>query len=352
MPEPIDRYHNVAIIMMSALGDAVHVLPVVTALKRAAPDMSITWVIQRAGYQLACNHPAVDEFILFRRSRGVRIISEFLKTSRALRKRDFDLIIALQVYFKAGILTAAARSPVKLGFDRPRARDFNWLITTHRIPARMPQHVQDQYFEFLAYLNVDPKPVEWGIVITQEEREAQRRFFARLDRPVCAVVVATSQPEKNWSTARYARLLEIIEGDFGYQTMLIGGISPLETAAADEIMHLTSAKPLNMLCDPLREMLYLIDGSDAVVSPDTGPLHIARALEVPVIGLYGYTNPKRTGPYRKYQDLIVDGYARFPGEDYPVSIKHRLDGMERITVEGVAEKFELANKKYVKGERP
>ncbi|MCI0401597.1 MAG: glycosyltransferase family 9 protein [Gammaproteobacteria bacterium] len=349
MPDSIDRYQRVAIIMMSALGDAVHVLPVVTALKRAAPHIAVTWVIQRAGFQLACQHPAVDEFILFRRSRSVGIIREYVKTMRELRRRHFDLVIALQVSFKAGILTAATPSPVKLGFDWARARELNWLITTHRIPAHPPQHVQDQYFEFLAYLNVDPNPVEWGIVITDEEREAQRWFFEPLDRRVCAVVVATSRPEKNWSTACYARLLEIIERDFGYQTMLIGGVSRMETAAANEIMHLTSAKPLNALCDPLREMLYLIDGADLVISPDTGPLHIARALEVPVIGLYGYTNPKRTGPYRKYEDLIVDGYARYPGEDYPVTRKHRPDGMERITVVAAAEKFELADNKYVKG---
>ena len=88
------------------------------------------------------------------------------------------------------------------------------------------------------------------------------------------------------------------------------------------------------------------EGADIVVSPDTGPLHIARALDVPVIGLYGYTNPKRTGPYRKYTDLVADGYSRHPGEAYPVSMQYR-DGMERLTVQMAAEKVELAVKKYV-----
>ena len=89
-----------------------------------------------------------------------------------------------------------------------------------------------------------------------------------------------------------------------------------------------------------------MEGSALTISPDTGPLHISRAVETPVVGLYGYTNPKRSGPYRKYTDLVVDGYARHPGEDYPVEHAYR-DGMERVTVEMVLEKVALAMERYV-----
>jgi heptosyltransferase I len=92
--------------------------------------------------------------------------------------------------------------------------------------------------------------------------------------------------------------------------------------------------------------MYLLDGSSLTVSPDTGPLHISRALETPVVGLYGYTNPKRTGPYRKYYDLVVDGYAEFPGEEYPISMEYR-DGMKRITPEMVLKKVDLAVRSYL-----
>ncbi|MCI0401596.1 MAG: glycosyltransferase family 9 protein [Gammaproteobacteria bacterium] len=352
MPELIDNYRRIAIVMLSAVGDAVHVLPVANALKRAAPNIFITWVIQPLAHQLVYNHPAIDEFILLRRSRGLLRVRDFASCIRALRRQRFDLVIALQVYFKAGILTAATRSPVKLGFDRARARDLNWLFTTHHVPAHAMQHIQDEYFEFLTYLGIDPNPVEWGIVITEEERKAQRQFFDPIDRPVCAVVVGTTEPERNWPAKHYARLFEIVEGDFGHQTIMVGGASPTEAEAAQDIMRRTRAKPLHALGNNLRPLVYLIDGSDVVVSPDTGPLHIARALEVPVIGLYGYTNPKRAGPYRKYQDLIVDGYARYPGEDYPANLEYRSDGMQWITVEAVAERFELATKKYTKTKEP
>ncbi len=338
---------RVAIVMLSAIGDAVHVLPVANALKRAVPSMQLAWVIQPVPHLLVHNHPAIDEFIIFQRRRGPRAVSEFLRTRRELRRHPFDLVIGLQVYLKAGVLTAFTRSPVKLGFDRARARDLNWLFTTHRIPPHANQHVQDQYFEFLAHLGVDPAPIEWGIVITTEERQRQRRFFESVDRPVCAVVVGTSKLDKDWPSERYARLLEIIESDYGFQTVLIGGPAPRERQAAAEVMRQTRARPLNELGDDLRKLIYLLDGADLLISPDTGPLHIARALETPVVSLYGYTNPKRSGPYRRYEDLVVDGYARYLGEDYPVSMEYRPEGMGRITVERVREKVELAVTRYL-----
>ncbi len=340
-----ERFQNICIVMLSAIGDAVHVLPVANAIKRAAPGSRITWVIQPVPHILVRDHPAIDEFMIFRRRRGLAVLGDYRATLIELRRQRFDLVINLQVYLKAGLLTAGARANMKLGFDRARARDMNWLFTTHRIPPHEPQHVQDQYFEFLDYLGVSPQPVEWRIELSETERAAQRRFYEEVGRPTCAVVVGTSKPKKNWARERYARLLEIIEGDFGYRTVLVGGPSSIETAAAAEVMRLTSAQPLNQLGDDLRRLVYLLDGADILVSPDTGPLHIARALDTPVIGLFGYTNPKRTGPYRKYTDLVVDGYARHPDEDYPISMEYR-NGMGRITVEMVAEKFELALERY------
>ncbi|HEX7050442.1 MAG TPA: glycosyltransferase family 9 protein [Longimicrobiales bacterium] len=338
---------EIAIVMLSALGDAVHVLPVANALKRAHPTARLTWVIQPVAYRLVRNHPAVDEFVIYQRRHGAAAVRSTLATARALRRRRFDLLLALQVYLKAGILTGLARADVKLGFDRARARDLNWLFTTHRIPPRPVGHVQDQYFEFLEALGIDPGPPEWGITLSDAERAAQREFFGRLDRPACAVVVGTSRPRKNWLPERYARLLEALETDYGFRPILVGGPAPAERRMADEILRLTAARPVDALGDDLRRLVWLLDGSALVVSPDTGPLHIARALDVPVVGLYGYTNPKRYGPYRKYGDLVVDGYARTPGEDYPCSAEYRPDGMRRVTVEAVIEKIDKAVREYV-----
>ncbi|MEJ2204281.1 MAG: glycosyltransferase family 9 protein [Gemmatimonadota bacterium] len=336
---------EICIVMLSAIGDAVHVLPVVNALKRAWPHTRITWVIQPVPHLLVDGHPAIDEFILFRRRRGLRGWMGFAEFARDVRERRFDLLLGLQVYLKAGVLTALAPSRVKLGFDRRRARDMQWLFTDRRIPERAPQHVQDQYFEFLRYLGVPPEPVSWGIHLSDAERERQAEFFETLPSPACAVVVGTSKREKNWMPERYARVLEEVQVRHGLTPVLVGGPSAIERELADDVVRRTSAHVVDALGDDLRRLVWILEGSTLSISPDTGPLHISRAVGTPVVGLYGYTNPKRTGPYGAYQDLVVDGYAAHPGEDYPLEHAYR-DGMHRVTVEGVLEKVAFAMERY------
>jgi heptosyltransferase I len=338
---------DICVVMSSALGHALQVLPVLNALKRAWPTSRITWVVQPLPYLLARDHPAVDRFIVFQRRKGIGGWRSFRDATRQLRERRFDLLLSLQVYAKAGLLAGLARADVKLGFDRARARDLNWLVTSQKIAPRPVQHVQDQYFEFLHHLGVDPEPVEWGIPIHDDERAAQRRFFDQLDRPACAIVVGTSKLEKNWAPDRYIRLLDALEADFGMTPVLVGGPSAVEREIADAVLSGARARVLDMLGADVRRLVWLLDGASLVVSPDTGPLHLARALDTPVVGLYGYTNPKRYGPYRKYEDLVVDGYARHPGEDYPASMRYRRDGMARVQVEDVLEKVARARARYV-----
>jgi heptosyltransferase I len=333
--------------MLSAIGDAVHVLPVANALKRAWPDTRITWVIQPVPHLLVKDHPAIDDFIIFRRRRGLSGWMGFADFARDVRGRRFDLLLGLQVYFKAGMLTALAPARVKLGFDRARARDMQWLFTDERIPAHEPQHVQDQYFEFVRHLGIDPEPVTWGLTLTDAEREAQAAFFAGLDAPACAVVVGTSKPAKNWAPEGYARVLEEMERGYGLRPVLVGGPSAIERRLAADVLQRTSARVVNALGDDLRKLVWILDGCALTLSPDTGPLHISRAMETPVVGLFGYTNPRRSGPYGAYQDLVVDGYAAYPGEAYPIEHAYR-DGMKRITVDDVLAKVSLAMERYVR----
>jgi len=337
---------EICIVMLSALGDAVHVLPVANALKRAWPECRITWVVQPAARALVAGHPAIDDFVVFRRRRGPGAWRAFRDVASDLRRRRFDLVLGLQVYLKAGLITALTRAPVKLGFDVRRARDAQWLFTNARIPARAAQHVQDQYFEFLAYLGVDPEPVTWGLTLTDTERAAQHEFFAELDRHACAVVVGTSRPDKNWSADRYARVLEAVEAKHRLRPVLVGGPSLEERSIADAIVTQTRARAVDALADDVRRLIWILQGSALVVTPDTGPLHIARALGTPVVSLFGRTNPKRSGPYRGFEDLVVDGYAASAGEEYPISAAPR-DGMHRVTVEAVLAKIDLAMSKYV-----
>jgi heptosyltransferase I len=332
---------RVAIVMMSAIGDAVHTLPVVNSLRAAAPGIHLTWVIQPGPHALVAGHPAVDEFVVFDRKRGWRA---FADVRRALAGRRFDLVLARQVYLKAGVVTALIDSPRKLGFDRARARDFNWLFTSERIAPRGQRHVQDQYFEFLEHLGVPPL-LEWRLGPTEAEAARYAPLLAGIDRPTVALVVGTSKPGKEWPAERYAKVVDVLEGDLGVRTMLVGGRSPRELEAAATIQRLARHAPLDLLEWDLRRLVYLVDRADVLVSPDTGPLHAGVALGTPTVALMGYTNPKRVGPYRRFHDLMIDAYGD-PGEDYPVTAEYRPGRMERITPELVVEKVELALKTY------
>jgi heptosyltransferase I len=327
---------------MSAVGDAVHVLPVITAIKRQRPSSHITWVLQPGPATLVRGHPAVDEIVEFDRSKG---LAAFTDIRAKLRQHPFDLVIALQVYFKAGLVTSFARAPIKLGFDRERARDFNWLFTNRRIPAHEPQHVQDQYFEFLREIGISPDPVVWGLGPWAQERAWQRDFFAKIDRPAAAIVVGTSKPEKDWMPERWAEVVDALYSDFGIRAVLVGGKSDRELRAASIIETRASRRPVNALGSGLRNLVSILDGSALVLSPDTGPLHMAVALDRPVISLIGYMNPKRVGPYRKFQDLLIDAYGA-PGEDYAITMDKRPGRMARITVRDVMEKVQTWRDRY------
>ena len=335
-------HDNVCIVMMSAVGDAVHVLPVINALKRANPRVKITWVLQPAPATLVRGHRSVDEIIIFDRARGLAAFSDI---AAELAKRRFDLVINLQVYFKAGIVTAFTHAPVKLGFDRARARDFNWLFTNRKIPVSPVQHVQDQYFEFLAALGVSPEPVEWDLGPWPGERDWRREFTASIDRPIASIVVATSKPEKDWLPERWAEVADALHEQFGMQVVLVGGKSEREVAAERIVMERTKHKPRSELGSGLRNLVSILDASALVLSPDTGPLHMAVALDRPVISLMGYTNPKRTGPYRRFHDLIIDAYGD-PGENYPISMENRPGRMKRIETAHVLEKVAAWRERY------
>ncbi|MGQ0712236.1 MAG: glycosyltransferase family 9 protein [Gemmatimonadaceae bacterium] len=328
--------------MMSAVGDAVHVLPLVTALKRHNPSARITWILQPGPASLVRGHPDVDEIILFERKRGWRA---FASIRRELRARQFDIVLSLQVYFKAGVITAFTRAPVKLGFDRARARDFNWLFTTHRIPTRPNQHVQDQYFEFLDVLGVPYEPVTWSLGPWSHEATPRRTFLATLPRPTVTLVLATSNPQKDWIPERWAELVDVLHEGFGLRPVLAGGRSAREQEVEATIMRLARHTPRSTLGVPLRELVWLLNASELVISPDTGPLHMSVALETPVIGLMGYNNPKRIGPYRKYRDLMLDAYGD-PGENYPISMEHRENRMQRIQVADVVDRVRLWKARY------
>jgi heptosyltransferase I len=331
---------EVCIVLLTGLGDVVHGLPVVNALKRAHPEWRITWVVEPMPAGILAHHPAVDEVVIFQRRRGWRGV---LELRRALRARRFDLTLNLNYLGKSIWPTLFSGAPRRVGFERGRSRDGAWLAVNEHLAPAPRRHTQDMFLEFLDHLGIHDYAVEWRIPITAEERAAQAAFFAPLgDRPVAAVVTASGMRPKDWFADRYAQVVDALERDFGMRAVLVGGPGERETAIARETAALAETDPVWALGDSVRRLLWLLDGSRLVIAPDTGPLHIARAIEVPVVGLFGHTNPWRVGPYRMYEQLWVDRYTD-PGEAPDPSLAEPRRGrMELITVQDVLDRVQRA----------
>jgi heptosyltransferase I len=335
---------SLCIVLLTGLGDVVMGMPVANALKRALPGVRITWVAEPMPAAVLRPHPAVDEVVVYEKKRGLAGVRDL---RRALAGRRFDLTLNLNVYFKSIWPTLFSAAPRRLGFGRDRARDGVWLVANEHLPARPRAHTLDMFLEFPEFLGIEDRRVEWRIPITEEERRVQAAFFEPLgDRPVVAVVPATAMEKKDWLAARWAEVVDTLELEMGYRVVLVGGPGERETRTAREIVAATRSDPVWGLGDGVRRLVWMLEGSQLVIAPDTGPVHIARALDVPVIGLYGHTNPWRVGPYRKFQDLWVDAYTD-PGEaPDPARFDPKLGRMETITARDVLDRVERARTTY------
>ncbi|MGI9182324.1 MAG: glycosyltransferase family 9 protein [Longimicrobiaceae bacterium] len=338
---PADR---VCIVLLTGLGDVVHGLPVANALKRDDPRRHLTWVVEPMPGEVLRHHPAIDEIVVFEKRRGWRGVRDLW---RQLRARRFDLTLNLNIYAKSIFPTLLSGAPHRLGFERARTRDGVWLASNHHLDPRPRWHTQEMFLEFLDHLGLRDYAVEWRITFTEEERRAQAEFFGRLDgRRVAALVVASARAEKDWFADRWAAVADALERDFGYQVLLVGGPSERERRIAHEIQERSHAQLVPALGEGVRRIAWTLKGSDLVIAPDTGPLHIARALEVPVIGLFGHTNPLRVGPWQSFAGLWVDRYHDEGVEPNASEDAGRAGRMERITVDDVLDRVQRAMARY------
>ncbi len=345
--------------LLSGIGDVVHGLPLVNALKRDDKDRHITWVVERSPSPLLRPHPAVDDVVLFDRVRG---LSEVRALRRQLKTRRFDLVINCGIYFKSAIPAFFAPAIHKAAYGRDRANDLVWLFANHRLPPRGPGHRQDMYLEFLDLLGIERDPLEWRLTITEEERVEQSRFYEGLAAERVAGIVTTSAMDsKDWPTDRFSRVATALERDFGFRVVLLGGPGEREQTRARAVARASEAQTVWALGRELRRLVWLLERCDLVIAPDTGPLHIARALDTPVIGLYGHTDPRRAGPYRAFGELIVDRYNyEGDGRPYegPVERQHparpgaRPGRMELIDPDDVLDRVQTAVGRYLSARGP
>ncbi|MCG6988298.1 MAG: glycosyltransferase family 9 protein [Gemmatimonadetes bacterium] len=342
---PAGPQRRVCIVLLSGIGDVVHGLPLALDLKDLDPDVEVTWVAEAAPAQVLAHHPAVDRIVVFdSRSglRGVRALHAAMADDRA------QLTLNVQRYFKSVWPTLFSGAPVRVGLPPSKTRDGVRFFHTHVLREGPWKHSQDLFLDFRWALGVPrDAPVRWDVTFSPQETAERDAFFGGYrGRPVVSLVVGSANPKKDWPPERYARLADALASDFGLGVLLLGGPSRRERRAADVVLRLASSRPVDCLGDSVRRLMWLVAGSRLVVAPDTGPLHIAHALDVPVIGLFAHTNPWRVGPWRRYTDLVVDRYTE-PGDARDASAYlPKDDRMDRITVDDVLAKVEVARSRY------
>ena len=337
-PETVKK---ICVIRTSALGDVVHAMALMNALKHGFPKAEITWVLQPLAYDMVKYQGAADHYVLFNRKGGRGHWSEL---KARFKEEEYDLLLMLQVSIKASAISTLIRAKHKLGFDMARSRECQWLFSNRRIPKRTPGHVQEQFFEFIEHLGVTDYPVAWNFGFTPEEKAKRAAFFDALPSSAFTMVVASSSPDKAWPVERCAEIVDYIASK-GYTPVLTGGPSDREKELANGICRHAKQKPVVALQNGIRGLLTTLSGSSVVISPDTGPLHMAVALDIPTISLFGYSNPRRCGPYRRYHDLLIDRFTE-EGDD-GARRYFKKDRMHLITVDDVKEKVDLAILKYL-----
>ena len=341
---------HICIVLLTGLGDVVHGLPLVNAIKDADRNIRITWIAEPMPASFLEGHQSVDQVVTFRRRDGLRGIRQLRHDLKGVPR--VDVTLNLNVYLKSIWPTLLSRAPRRIGFDRGRSFEGVWLASNEKLSPRPRAHTADMFLEFADRLGIPVPNPQWQIRFTSAERAAQEMFFSGMTgRPVATIVPATATIKKDWLADRWARIAEALERDYGFAVVIAGGPGDREQAVGREIMARSAANITWAMSDSVRRLSYVIDGSDLVIAPDTGPVHIARALDVPVIGLYGHTNPWRVGPWRAYQDLWVDRYTEPGTPPDPSNRTPKWDRMPAITVDDVIARIDHAVTKYDAGKK-
>jgi lipopolysaccharide heptosyltransferase I len=297
---------RIAIIKPSALGDIVHALPVLTALRARFPTARITWVVNAAYEPLLTGHPDLDDTLPFDRSamKGVRsAVRATVAFVRELRRRRFDLAIDMQGLLRSGLMTWATGAPVRVGFAN--AREGSRYLYTHKVksPGLDAAHAVDRMWCIAGAFGVGHLPKTFRVPLQPAEVRAARVELAQLPRPLVAVACGAKWLTKRWPAAHFAELLNRAHAHFGGACVLLGAgedvVLSREVAerVRGAVLDLTGKTSLPRLAAVLAQ-------ADVVIGNDTGPLHLAAALARPCVAPYLCTRVGLHGPYEQGENCV------------------------------------------------
>jgi heptosyltransferase I len=338
---PLQR---VCLLRLSAIGDTCHAAAALRAFQAAWPETRFTWIIGKLEAKLLSAILPGVEFIIFDKGTTLK---ELWRLRALLRERRFDLLLDLQLSLRASLVSRYIAAPIKLGYDRQRAREMQWLFTNAQIAPATREHVLDSFMGFARACGIDPDKPYWDITLPPDALDYAREVIPD-STPTLLISPCSSHEARNWSAQRYAAVADHAAAIHGMRAVLVGGRTALESRMGEAICAAARDPLINQIGkDTLPQLLGLMSRSAALLSPDSGPAHMATMVELPVIGLYAATNPQRAGPYYSRQ-WCVDKYdaasRKFygkPATEIPWTTKIERPGvMDLITVEEVTAKLD------------
>jgi len=329
---------SICILRMSAIGDVSHALPVVRTLQTEWPETRITWIVGKTEYGLLSGIDGI-EFIVFDKSNGLK---EYWNLYRQLRARRFDVLCHMQVSIRASIASLLVRAGIRLGFDRNRAKDFQWLFTNQKIDYKPQQHVMESFFGFAEKLGINHRVMEWKIPVYESDNSKARKLIPTT--PYFVISPCSSVSYRNWSVEGYTAVARYLYDKYRLKCVLCGGFTDIEQRYGDEIQTRLfkdgfEDAVVNLIGKTnLKQLLVVLGNSNFLISPDAGPAHLATAVNTPVVGLYACTNPDRARPYlsqkyvvNRYPEAVLKEYGKGV-EELPWGIRVRKpEAMSLIT---------------------
>jgi heptosyltransferase I len=328
---------EICIVRLSAIGDTCHALAVVRRLQDNWPDARITWIIGRTEAGLMGDIADV-EFITFDKSEGLRA---HRNVGRELSGKRFDVALCMHASMRANLLCRLIPSTHRVGFDKSRAKDLQWLFTDERIPAAGGEHAMEAMMGFATYIGARPTDLRWDIPIDADDRAFARDRCGDRTAIISPCSSQRSRNYRNWPVERYIDVVRHLRDRYGVTVLLTGGRSDVERDYGQAIEAATGVSNL-IGSTSLKQLFALISAADVLICPDSGPEHMATAAGTPVVGLYATSNPARTGPYLSLARTVnryPDATRQFLGKDasalrWGQRVRHP-DAMDLITIDDV-----------------
>lgn len=309
---------KILIVKLSAIGDVIHTLPALNALRRHYPQARITWLVETAAADLLVGHPALDRVMIshrkhwirgMRSGRRMRHFEALFTFVRRLRAERYDLVLDFQALLKSSLWVLLARSPRKIGFGKGMEHmEKSYLFLTERVPpVSMEIHALERNLLMLAPLGIHCREAVYRLPVGTEDRQAVESLLQAhglgAKRPLVSINPMAKWPTKLWDPAKFSQLADRMAASLGAEICFTGGTE--DRPAVARIMADMRFPAVNLAGrTTLKQLAALYARSDVLVSTDTGPMHLGAAVGIPVVALFGPTAPWRTGPYGKAHRVI------------------------------------------------